>query len=172
MLLLTASYKLVGQTLDVRLSESSVRVYHQHTLVATHPRLTLVGQRSTHDEHLPPEHIAYKMRDPSWCRKQAEDVGPYCLAMIERLFANGVLDRLRSAQGVISLIKGYGSVRVEAACRRALAFDNLGYRCVKTILDKDLDQVADPKGALDTLGDAYTGGARYGRDTRDLFKPH
>jgi len=112
------------------------------------------------------------MRDPSWCRKQAEDVGPYCLAMIERLFANGVLDRLRSAQGVISLIKGYGSVRVEAACRRALAFDNLGYRCVKTILDKDLDQVADPKGAFDTLGDAYTGGARYGRDTRDLFKPH
>lgn len=168
----SASYKLVGQTLDVRLSESSVRVYHQHTLVATHPRLTLAGQRSTHDEHLPPEHIAYKMRDPSWCRKQAEDVGPYCLAMIERLFANGVLDRLRSAQGVISLIKGYGSVRVEAACRRALAFDNLGYRCVKTILDKDLDQVADPKGALDTLGDAYTGGARYGRDTRDLFKPH
>ena len=168
----SASYKLVGQTLDVRLSESSVRVYHQHTLVATHPRLTLAGQRSTLDEHLPPEHIAYKMRDPSWCRKQAEDVGPYCLAMIERLFANGVLDRLRSAQGVISLIKGYGSVRVEAACRRALAFDNLGYRCVKTILDKDLDQVADPKGALDTLGDAYTGGARYGRDTRDLFKPH
>ena len=101
-----------------------------------------------------------------------EDVGPYCLAMIERLFANGVLDRLRSAQGVISLIKGYGSDRVEAACRRALAFENLGYRSVKTILDKDLDQVADPKGAFDTLGDAYTGGARYGRDTRDLFKPH
>ena len=87
----SASYKLVGQTLDVRLSESSVRVYHQHTLVATHPRLTLAGQRSTLDEHLPPEHIAYKMRDPSWCRKQAEDVGPYCLAMIEKIIETGML---------------------------------------------------------------------------------
>ena len=29
----SAPYKLVGKTLDVRLSESSVRVYHQHTLV-------------------------------------------------------------------------------------------------------------------------------------------
>ena len=28
----SASYKLVGQTLDVRLSESSVQVYHQHTI--------------------------------------------------------------------------------------------------------------------------------------------
>lgn len=168
----SASYKLVGQSLDVKLTESSVRVYHQHTLVATHPRLTHPGQRSTLDEHLPPEHIAYKMRDPSWCLKQAEAVGPYCHSMIKRLFSDGVLDRLRSAQGVISLIKGYGAVRVESACRRALAFENLGYRSVKTILDKDLDQVADPEGALDTLGDAYTGGARYGRDTRDLFKPH
>ena len=92
--------------------------------------------------------------------------------MIERLFANGVLDKLRSAQGVIRLVDGYGAVRVEAACRRALAFDNLGYRAVKTILNKRLDQSADPESALDTLGDAYTGSARYGRNTRDLFKPH
>ena len=145
-----------------------VRVYHRHELVATHPRLTHPGQRSTLDEHLPPEHVAYKMRDPSWCRTKADEVGPYCRLMIDRLFDNGVLDRLRSAQGVIRLIDGYGAPRVEAACRRALAFDNLGYGKVKQILEKKLDQVADPTGAFDTLGNAYTGGARYGRNTREL----
>ena len=168
----SAPYKLVSQSLDVRLSETSVRVYHQHELVAVHPRLTHPGERSTLDEHLPPEHIAYKMRDPSWCRSKADAVGPYCRTMIDRLFQNGVLDRLRSAQGVIKLVDRFGAVRVEAACKRALTFDNLGSRNVKTILDKGLDQVADHKGAFDTLGNAYSGGARYGRDTHDLFKPH
>ena len=83
-------YTLVGKPLDVRLSETTVRLYHQHTLVATHPRLTHPGQRSTVDEHLPPEHIAFKMRDPQWCLKQAEHVGPYCRTLIEQLFADAI----------------------------------------------------------------------------------
>ena len=92
--------------------------------------------------------------------------------LIDRLFANKVLDRLRSAQGVISLAKALRAGRLEAACHRALAFENIGCRSVKTILDKSLDQVADPEDAFDTLGDAYTGSARFGRDPRDLFEPH
>ena len=168
----SAPYKLVGKSLDVRLSETSVRLYHQHTLKAVHPRLNRPGERSTIDEHLPPEHIAYKMRDPVWCRKRADAIGPYCRTMIDRLFDCGVLSRLRAAQGVVSLADCYEPSRVEAACKRALAFDNLGYGSVKSILNKRLDQIADPEGALNTLGDAYTGKARYGRDTRDLFDSH
>jgi transposase len=165
----SAPYKLVSKSLDVRLSETSVRVYHKHELVAVHPRLSRPGERSTLDEHLPPEHIAYKMRDPVWCRKQADAVGPYRRAMIDRLFACGVLSRLRAAQGVVKLTDCYEPSRVEAACKQALAFDDISYRSVKSILHKRLDQVADPEGALNMLGDAYTGKARYGRDTRDLF---
>jgi hypothetical protein len=163
---------LVSKTLDIRLSETTVRLYHQHKLVAVHPRLSHPGQRSTLDERLPPEHIAYKMRDLLWCCKQPDAIGPYCRAMMDRLFEHGVLSRLRSAQGIIRLTDRYEASRVEAACKRALAFDNLGYRSVKTILEKRLDQVADPEGALNTLGDAYTGKSRYGRNPRDLFDSH
>jgi len=35
----SAPYTLVSKELDVRLSETTVRLYHQHTLFATHPRL-------------------------------------------------------------------------------------------------------------------------------------
>jgi len=73
----SAPWRLVGQTLDVRLSETTVRIYQQHELKAIHPRLTLAGQRHTVDEHLPPQHVAYKMRDPQWCLKQAEATGPH-----------------------------------------------------------------------------------------------
>jgi transposase len=168
----SAPYKLVGKELDVRLSETTVRLYYEHELFATHPRLQHPGQRSTIEEHLPPEHVAFKMRDPHWCRKQAEEVGDYCLALIERLFANGVVERLRAAQGVLRLRKRYGDIRLDAACRRALAFENIGYGSVKKILEKGLDQVADPEGAFDELSDTYTGKSRFCRNTRDLFDIH
>jgi hypothetical protein len=51
-----------------------------------------------------------------------------------------VLDNLRAAQGVIRLGKKYGPARLEAACARALHFDNVKYRTVKSILHQGLDQ--------------------------------
>jgi len=168
----SAPWRLVGQTLDVRLSETTVRIYHQHELKAIHPRLTLAGQRHTVDEHLPPHHVAYKMRDPQWCLKQAEATGPYCHRFIERLFENRVLDRLRAAQGVVGLARRYGAARLEAACQRALHFDNIQYRAVRVILEKSLDQHADPQQCFDQMSDAYTGAGRFARDTRKLFTRH
>jgi len=168
----SAPWRLVGQTLDVRLSESTVRIYQQHELKAIHPRLTLAGQRHTIDEHLPPQHVAYKMRDPQWCLKQAEATGPHCHRFMQRLFENRVLDRLRAAQGVIGLARRYGAVRLEAACQRALHFDNIQYRAVRVILEKSLDQHADPQQCFNEMSDAYTGAGRFGRDTRKLFTKH
>lgn len=168
----SAPWRLVGQTLDVRLSETTVRIYHQHELKAIHPRLTLAGQRHTVDEHLPPQHVAYKMRDPQSCLKQAEATGPYCHRFIERLFENRVLDRLRAAQGVVGLAKRYGAPRLEAACQRALHFDNIQYRAVRVILEKSLDRHADPQQCFDQMSDAYTGAGRFARDTRKLFTKH
>lgn len=168
----SAPWRLVGQALDVRLSETTVRVYRQHELKAIHPRMTLAGQRHTVDEHLPPQHVAYKMRDPQWCLKQAEAIGPYCSRFMQRLLANRVLDRLRAAQGVVGLAKRYGAVRLEAACRRALHFDNIQYRAVRVILEKSLDQHADPQQCFDDMSEAYTGAGRFARDTKKLFTKH
>jgi transposase len=165
----SAPWRRVGQTLDVRASESTVRLYHNHELVAVHPRATGPGQRMTIDAHLPPEYIAYKMRDPQWCLKQAKVIGPHCHALITRLFADRVLDRLRAAQGVVRLGERYGATRLEAACGRALYFENIQYRSVRVILEKGLDQSTDPEACFDALSDSYTGKGRFGRNTRDLF---
>ena len=59
--------------------------------------------------------------------------------------------------------------RLEAACQRALSFDNPRYRSVKTILDKGLDQHRDAAAAFDTLAESYTGGARFLRDASELL---
>ena len=165
----SAPWRLVSESLDVRISETTVRVYHQHELKAIHPRLTRPGQRHTLDEHLPPEHVAFKMRDPQWCLKQAEAIGPACLCFVQRLFDHRVLDRLRAAQGVVGLAKRYTTARLEVACQRALHFDNIQYRTVRVILEKSLDLQANPERCFDELSKTYTGAGRFARDTRDLF---
>jgi transposase len=162
-------FRLMGQHLWLKATPATVRLYRDHELVATHPRQMRPGARSTVDDHMPPNALAWAMRDPQWCLKQAEAVGPRCKALIECLFADRVLDNLRAAQGVIRLKDKYGSARLEAACERALAFDNPRYRSVKTILQKGLDQQPDPAVAFDTLAASYTGAARFLRDTKKLL---
>ncbi len=138
-------------------------------MVAVHPRLKKPGARSTIDDHLPPQALAYKMQDPQWCLKQARRIGPNCTALIEQLFSDRVLDNLRAAQGIVGFAKKYGSKRLEAACRRALFFDNPKYRAVKIILQKGLDQETCEQNAFDRLGEAYTGKGRFYRNINTLL---
>jgi len=127
------------------------------------------GARSTVDEHMPPESIAYKLQDPQWCLRQAEEIGPDCHRLIQALFSDRVLDNLRAAQGVVGLGKKYGSLRLESACARALHFDNPRYKTVKIILEKGLDQAplqAEPVGI--PLSSVYTADGRFLRRTGEM----
>jgi transposase len=162
--LYSAPFRLSGQTLWLKATDDTVRIFHDYKLVACHPRLTQPGARSTVDDHLPPNALAYKMRDPQWCLKQARTVGPFCTELIETLFADRVLDNLRAAQGIIRLGDKYSAERLEAASRRALFFDNPRYRTVKIILKKGLDQLPDQQPLFGSLADIYTGKARFGRN--------
>jgi transposase len=168
----SAPFRLVRQKLWLKATETTISLYHDLKLVATHPRLKQAGQRSTVEGHMPPEAIAYLMQDPQWCLKQAEQIGENCHQLIRRLFRNTVLDNLRAAQGVIGLGKKYGPVRLESACARALHFDNIKYRAVKSILHQGLDQTPfyDQPNVI-PLAAAYTGNARFLRFSRQERRP-
>ena len=161
-------YTLIGKQLWLRATPTAVQVYEGHEMVATHPRLG-AGERSTVDDHLPPEALAYKRRNPDWCRERATAVGDACSGLIDALFTDRVLDNLRAAQGVIGLCERYGAARLEAACARALAYDNPRYRCVKTILERGLDQRDEAAPAAVQLAASYTGSGRFCRDTSQLL---
>lgn len=165
--LYSAPYRLVGQRVWLKATATTVQLYREHELVATHPRQR-PGGRSTICDHLPPDALAWSLADPQHCLREAARIGPHCRGVIERLFADRVLDNLRAAQGLIRLQKTYGAARVEAACERALAFDAPRYRTVKTILEKGLDQ-HDRQAAFDAAADTYSRGGRYCRDTTTLL---
>jgi transposase len=150
---------LVGKTLWLKASEHTVGIYHDYELIAQHLKSPRPGRVVTLQQHLPPNAQAYLMRDASWCRKQAAQVGSDCLEVVERLFADKVVDHLRGAQGILSLAKRYGSARVNAACKRALAFNSCRYMTIKKTLQNGLEYAPLPQEeAFDLLGQAYTQG--------------
>ena len=156
------------QSLWLKATDNTVKLFRELQMVAVHPRLHKPGDRSTVDEHLPPEALAYKMQDPQWCLKQAEAVGSACHRVIQTLFSDRVLDNLRAAQGIIALRKKYGPNRLESACQRALFFDNIRYRSIKTILHKGLDQLSLFEESQEELAATYTGSGRFLRQGTDL----
>ena len=165
----SAPFRFIGDKLWSRATATTVRLYREHELVAIHPRLLRPGSRHTIQEHLAPDAVAYFLRDPQWCLKQAEAVGPSTKAVVETLFAHRVLDNLRGAQGLLRLGERFGPERLEAACRRAVDHADPRYRTVKTILTRGLDQLLEEPVAEVPLAQAYTPQGRYCRDTRQMF---
>lgn len=159
----SAPFRLVHTDLWIRASETTVKIFKDHELLAIHPRLTKPGGKSTIQDHQPPEAVAYLMHDPQWCLEQATSIGPCCSALIKQLFAHRVLDNLRAAQGVVGFAKSVGPERLEAACERAIIYDNPKYQTVKIILAKGLDQLRiEPESVA--LPPAYTGTGRFCRN--------
>jgi transposase len=165
--LYSVPFRLLGQRLWLKATDSLVSVYQEHQLVASHARARAAGVRMTVQDHLPPAALAWSLADPQHCLAAAERIGPHCRGVIERLFAHRVLDNLRAAQGVVRLARTHGEARLEAACERALAFDDPRYRTVKTILARGLDQqsASATEAALDN--DLYARGGRFCRDVSD-----
>lgn len=166
--LYSVPFRLLGQLLWLKAGSAAVWVFQDHQLVATHPRATAPGQRSTVRDHLPPAALAWSMADPQYCLAAAERIGVQCRRVIEALFAERVLDNLRAAQGVIGLAKKHGNARLEAACERAIAFGDPRYRTIKTILNRGLDQQALTT-AADAEVDLYRRGGRFCRDVSKLL---
>lgn len=167
--LYSVPFRLIGQRLWLKASSALVCLFQEHTMVASHPRAQAPGQRSTLADHLPPAALAWSLADPQHCLAAAERIGPHCRRVIECLFGDRVLDKLRSAQGVVGLAKTHGNARLEAACERALAFDDPRYRTIKTILSRGLDQQPDTATQQTLDAELYARGGRFCRDVSDLI---
>lgn len=167
----SAPYRRAHQQVWIKATETSVRLLTlEHELICSHPRLDHAGDRSTVTEHLPPNQVAWRMRDQQWCLTRAGEIGICTRTVVERLFDDRVVHNLRGAQGIVSLAGKYSNARLEAACERALRYDNASYRAINTILDNGLDQEPTPDPAAQSKPDgAYDGSGRFCRDMSRLF---
>ncbi len=136
----SAPFRLVRQELWVRGGTREVQVYtSDYQLVATHPRAQRPGQRLTHPDHLPPYKLPGLILSREGCRERAAQIGPATHQVVEILLDHRPEDRLRTAGRVLKLGEQFGSRRLEAACTRALRFDDPAYMTIKLILQQGLE---------------------------------
>jgi hypothetical protein len=135
----SAPSALIGKTLEVFLHFNIVQIFDGVSLVTTHERSRIRGARVTRQEHYPADKSLYLTRTRSWCRDRAYRIGPNCLKVVERLLADGPLDRLRAIQGIVGLADRYPYARVDAACSRAAYFGDISGRRIKAILEAGTD---------------------------------
>jgi hypothetical protein len=117
-----------------------VQIYTaDYQLIATHPRAQRPGRRMTHLDHLPPHKVPGLILSRDTCRQQASEIGPATRKVVDRLLDHRPEDRLRTAGRLLRLGERFGSQRLEAACVRALRFDDPSYMTIKRILEQGLD---------------------------------
>ena len=149
-------WRHIGKTADVRVTASMVQFFIGGDLVKTHPRKAWGKQTDFGD--YPPEKIAFHMRTPAWCRRQAGGIGPACEQVIGELLADNALYRLRSAQGVIGLADKHDPSRLEAACDKAIVAGDPSYRTIKGILAAGTERDDIPAAAGDGGAAAFLHG--------------
>jgi hypothetical protein len=125
----------------VRGGNTQVRIYTMgYQLLATHQRAQRPGVRRTHPRHLPPEKLPGWLLSRDACREEAHTIGQATAEVVRTLLDDPVLDRLPTVGRLLRLRARFGDARLEAACQRALHFDDPAYRTVKRILTAGLDR--------------------------------
>lgn len=151
----SAPFRLVGQQLWVRGGTQQVQIYtRDYRLVTTHPRAHQPGQRLTNLDHLPPQKVPGVILTRESCRLRASHIGPATTQVVDTLLNHRPEDRLRAAGRLLGLGERFSSQRLEAACARALRFDDRSYVTVKRILEQGLDSEECP--SLQAAPPAFT----------------
>ena len=153
--LYSVPHRYLRQQVAVRGDTQLVRIYAAGELIKTHPTKS-PGERSTDDSDYPPAKTAYAMRDPRAMihlgRRRGPNLGAFMTRLLDGTFPWA---KLRQAQKLLRLVDTYGAPVVEAACRRALAFELINVHRVEQMvlrgLEQDDDAAPRPAGIQGTL---------------------
>jgi len=157
-------YRLVGQEVWVRGGLTTVRIYANHQLEATHPRARQPGERFTVLDHLPPEKVAGLTTTRESCAARAAEIGPNTAEVVSRLLAQKPVDRLPMVKRLLRLADQYGPQRLERACQRALQYEEYSAQTVRRILEGGLDLALLPPPAA-----APSAPTRFARSLEELL---
>jgi transposase len=163
-------YTLIGHELDVRYTSSVVEVYDRGKRVASHMRINKAGAFVTENLHMPREHRQYLEWTPERIKKWGAKIGPHAKEFMDEVMAHRDHPEqgFRSCLGIIRLSKTYSPERVERACKRALELEAYNYRSVKSLLERNLENLApaERKNVV-PLHDNIRGKDYYGEVTHD-----
>lgn len=129
-------YTLIRQRVDVRLTDTTVEVFHRSKLVAAHTRAHRKGEFVTLAGHRPAAHQAVIEQSHARLLERAAAIGPATtdLIRLQATHKRHPEQTLRSALGILRLAKDFSPQRLEAACERALGLKAYSYRAVHALI--------------------------------------
>lgn len=134
-------YTLIKQTLDARLTQHSIELFHRGKRIASHVRATRKGGFTTLNEHMPEVHQKYADWSPQRFRQWAAKIGAATTQVITTILTSRRHPQqgYRACLGILRLAKTYCPERLEAACARALTLGTCRYKSIESILKNHLD---------------------------------
>lgn len=158
--------RLAGRTVWVRNSGRTLDVFDRYTLEATHSLAHERGQRQTVPAHLPATKTGWAEETAEWCFGIATELGPSVRAVVDRWLASRPSDKMPAVRMLVGFRKKYSPARIDAACARAIAFDEVSCLTIRRILANGHDR--DVTVPTELLG-IVTATPRFARDASEFF---
>ncbi len=137
-------FSLLRESVDVRLTATTVEAFRKGERVAAHARSYVPHLPTTVKEHMPLAHQKYLEWTPSRIIQWASKTGSATAELVEKIMASRTYPELgyRSCLGIMRLVRDYDAERVEAAAQRALKYNACSFKSMRAILKTGLDRSA------------------------------
>jgi transposase len=134
--------RLIREQVEARITDSTIEFFHKGNRVASHARSNVRNRHTTVCEHMPSSHRRYAEWTPARMMRQARKIGPATIALVQAVMKAKPHPEqgFRACLGILRLARGYGTARVEAACRRGNDIGATTYGSIASILKNGLDK--------------------------------
>ena len=139
MCLLFRPLSIDRETVEVCITHSLVRIFHNHQEITLHERATKKWEYKRKSEHAPPfPRSSSPMHSgrPTWL---AANIGSFTHQVQLEFLSHPTVDKLKPVRHLLRLSEKYSKERLEKACERAFNCKLFAYTNVKNILDNNLD---------------------------------
>ena len=135
-------HRLVGSTVDLRVTDTLVEIFQANQRVACHALSHQRGAHTTTPEHMPASHRAHLQWTPAKLIDWGRRIGVATAAVVTWQLEHRPHPEqgYRACLGLKRLAREYTPARLEAACTRALAIRSPKLRSVTSILKSGLDR--------------------------------
>ncbi len=135
-------YRHIHKEVRIRYTKDVVEIFLKGERVASHRKNNFAGGHTTIKEHMPEGHREHMEWNPSRILRWASKIGPSTSSVVHMIMHSRRHPEqgYRSCLGILRLGKHYGDQRLEAACNRAVEYEEYRYKYIRTILEKGLDK--------------------------------
>lgn len=153
-------YRLIGKSVDLRITRHVIEVYYRGQSVARHLKASGARRFITEATHRPDRHRAVIELSHERLLERAEAVGPATATLLREQVSRRAHpdEALRASLGILRLAHDFSASALEQACQRALALQTYSYRAVRTLI---ITPLASPPPSTAPVMHDNVRGARY-----------